>query len=243
MIFFIKPPFKKELKERKMTKRLFKTELHAHSFPVSRCAHADAVCLTERYVNAGYSTVVLQNHLSRYNFEKRGTMAWEETVSFFLSGYSELKAAAQGKLHILLGAEMRVDETNNDYLVFGLDEKKLMQLGPFFSFSTRKLTDALHELGCLVYQAHPMRYAMTLIDPRWDGIDGMEAYNSHKNHDSHNALALQWAKLNDMPMIGGSDFHDPEGHIGSGILTENVIENMDQLIRILKDGKYEIIRD
>ncbi len=225
-------------------KMLYKTELHAHTSPVSRCAHADPETLVKRFTEKGYTTVVLQNHLNRWTFETMSGIGWEEMMRYYLEGYHALRDAARGKLNILLGAEMRVDEFANDFLVFGLTEEKLFSLGEIFPLRFRELSKKLGGMGCLVYQAHPMRFGMTLLNPEWDGhLDGIEVYNSHKNHDSHNDLALLWAEKLSLPGISGSDFHDPEGYIGGGILTEEPVTGMDQLLNILKSGNYRLIRE
>ncbi|MBO2517530.1 MAG: hypothetical protein CW338_09735 [Clostridiales bacterium] len=222
---------------------MFKTELHAHNAPQSRCAHADVRTLVDRFTAAGYSTVMLSNHISRYNFKLRPEMTWRENVEFILQGYHDLKEAAGDRLHILLGAEMRSMENSNDYLVFGLTEEKLRSLSCVYEMPLRQLTDTLHDMDCLIYQAHPFRFGITITDPAREGIDGMEVYNSHKNHDSHNDIAQLWADKMGLPQISGSDFHDPEGYIGGGIRTEYVIDSMDVLMRTLRENTYTLIKE
>ena len=222
---------------------MFKTELHAHCAPQSRCAHADVNALVERFVSAGYSTVVLTNHVSPWNFALREGISWQENVEFILQGYEMLKEAAGERLHVLLGAEMRSRENDNDYLVFGLTEEKLRSLPCVYELPLRQLTDLLHEMDCFVYQAHPFRFGIMITDPVRAGLDGIETYNSHKNHDSHNELAERWAEMMGLPRVSGSDFHDPEGYIGGGIRTEYVIDSMDSLMRTLRQNSYTLIKE
>lgn len=223
---------------------MYKTEMHCHSAPVSRCAHAGAEVIVERYTAAGYSTVVLTNHISRWNFENYDFASWNDMMDFYLKDYHDLQKAAEGKLNILLGAEIQLDLNHNDYLIYGLNEEKLRGLGDVLPLGFRQFTDRVHEQGCLIYQAHPMRFGMTLMNPDWDGhYDGIEGHNAHDHHDSHNDLAQLWAAKLGLPMSSGSDFHDPEGHIGGGILTERPIMTMAELMNTLKSGAYELIRE
>lgn len=223
---------------------MYKTELHAHCAPISPCAHADTETLVRRYVEAGYSTVVLQNHFCRYGFSRVPQLAWDDCKRYFLSGYHELKKAAEGKLNILLGAEMRIDANINDYLIFGLTEEKLLSIPMFFDMRFNQLCDMMHEMDCLIFQAHPMRFGMTLMNPDKDGrYDGIEVYNSHNHHDSHNDMALLWAQKLGLAMSSGSDFHDPDGVIGGGIRTGEPIRTMDELMQVLKNGEYSLIKE
>ena len=50
------------------------------------------------------------------------------------------------------------------------------------------------------------------------------------------------AKEHGLFMIGGSDAHRDEDIAGSGILTEEKIESAEQFIRIVREGKCEVIR-
>ena len=50
------------------------------------------------------------------------------------------------------------------------------------------------------------------------------------------------AKEHGLFMIGGSDAHRDEDSAGSGILTEEKIESAEQFMKILKEGKYSVIR-
>lgn len=49
----------------------FRTELHAHTSVVSRCAQKTPAETAELYIAAGYSSIVLTNHYVAYNFPDR----------------------------------------------------------------------------------------------------------------------------------------------------------------------------
>jgi histidinol phosphatase-like PHP family hydrolase len=48
----------------------YKIELHAHSSESSRCGSVEAAELVEKYINAGYSALVLTDHYYARFFDK-----------------------------------------------------------------------------------------------------------------------------------------------------------------------------
>ena len=139
---------------------VFKTELHCHSSVVSACGVITPEQIVERYTEAGYSTVVLTEHFSPATFSPENYLGgedWQSHVDFFLSGYNELKKAAGDRLHILLGAEFRVDHhSGTDFLVYGLTERTLRnELVDLLFDNHRTLSERLRGAGCLFVQAHP----------------------------------------------------------------------------------------
>jgi histidinol phosphatase-like PHP family hydrolase len=73
-------------------------------------------------------------------------------------------------------------------------------------------------------------------------VDGMEVYNSNPRHEDFSERSEAVARENGLSMIGGSDAHRDEDVAGSGILTEEKIETAEQLIRLVKEHRCEIIR-
>ena len=91
----------------------------------------------------------------------------------------------------------------------------------------------------LVIAPHPLR--MHPLMPAAKYIDGCEIFNS-KESDENNAGALQWADKHNLKIrTAGSDFHRTTHGFFSGILTDEKINTNDDLIRILKNGDFELI--
>lgn len=220
---------------------MFRTELHCHSSDVSECARVDAQTIVDKYTNGGYTTLVLTNHFNEgtYNFKK--SISWQDWIDKYVDGYKTLKKCAEGKLEILLGMELRFTCALNDYLVFGVTEEFLRSHEDLYKMEPHTFHELAKENGLLFIQAHPFRDGMTII-PHWD-LDGVEAYNGHKGHDSRNEIADLWADKYNLIKTSGTDFH--YGHVptNAGILTEEKITSMDQLVEILKSGKYKLIKE
>ena len=220
---------------------MFKTELHVHTSPVSRCAKVDAKQTAIHFANEGYSTIVITNHLSPALFAKELPCEhddWNGIVDFFLSDYRKAKEAVGGKMNVLLGAELRVNKNGNDYLIFGVDEQFYYELGNPFDKKIDEIVPLIHEAGGLLFQAHPFRNGMTVTKPCL--LDGVEVFNFSAGHDSRNDVAGIWAKKFGLVGICGQDYHLPAYLIGAGILTEQKITDNKQLVEVLKSGKFQM---
>jgi predicted metal-dependent phosphoesterase TrpH len=219
---------------------MFKTELHCHSKGVSTCARVGEQEIIERYVSAGYSTLVLTNHFSDYIYTAQGMENWEQFIDLFTSEYEKIKRAADGKLNVLLGAELRFDGAFNDYLLFGFDEKFLREHPYLYKTTVGEFHELCKERGYLLIQAHPFRNGMLVISP--DKIDGVEVFNGHLGHDSRNDLACLWAEKYNLIKTSGTDFHYPNVPVNGGITTERAVQTMSELTEILKSGNYQLIK-
>jgi len=213
----------------------YKLELHCHSRDISGCSSADADTIVKKYMEAGYSGVVLMNHLGIHGPD------WQEKVDRYINGHNKLVAAAEGKdFDVIFGAEVRFPENSNDYLVYGLTEKFLRDIEAEFPMGIGKFSELAREAGMLVVQAHPFRFGMTVTNPRH--LDGIEVYNGHWGHNSNNDIAALWAQQYGKIKTAGSDFHDPEQPITAGIITEERVTDLEKLVATLRSGEYELIK-
>ncbi len=219
----------------------YKLELHAHTKDISKCASVSVEQLTELYTAAGYTGVVLTNHFEPYTFSFFNGTTWEEKVREYISGYEKLCDAAAGKLDIILGAEVRMTDYFNDYLLFGVTKEFLFKNPGIFEYGIKRLSAVCRDNGIMVYQAHPFRNGMTVVNPSY--LDGVEIFNGHRNHDSRNEIAKAWAEKFGLRVSSGSDFHDPFSGIDAGIVTENRITTQRQLYEVLRNGEFELIQN
>lgn len=225
---------------------MFKTELHLHSAEVSHCGKVYSPDIVKKYKEAGYDTVVLTNHMSKYTFRSKNEgawdgMTWDEKVTFFISGYKKLKEAAGDELNVILGMELRFYKSPNDFLVYGVTEEFLRKSGDIMDTTLKELKPILEENGMLIYQAHPFRNGMEITKPEL--LDGIEVFNGHCNHDSRNNIARLWAERFDLKKTSGSDFHHDYQKPAGGILTDMEIKDNETLLEVLKNGQYQLITD
>lgn len=224
---------------------MYKTELHCHSIDVSACARIDAETLVRRYKEAGYTTVVLTNHFSIYSYNHLGCTDWQKWVDCYMNGVEALRRAAGDDLTVLWATELRMYEDPNDYLVYGMTEEFLRSHPDIWQMSIEQLSPLMHENGMFIAQAHPFRDYMRVTPHRY--LDGIEVYNGsaggHYGTDSRNDMALLWANKFGMLQTSGTDLHYPDDRILGGIASAEKITDIATLIRILKSGNYQIIRE
>lgn len=222
----------------------FYTELHAHTSDTSRCAGVDAKDLIALYKQAGTDTVVITDHLSPSTFEAypKGSLSWAEKVNILLTGYRNAKQAAGDDLTVLLGMELRFDRKgdNNDYLVYGVTEEFLYQNPDLLDMRLSSFSELAHKNGLLIFQAHPFRTGMHIVNPAY--LDGIEVYNACVRHNSRNSIAEAWAKLHKLRGSSGSDFHQIEDVAHGGMRTEHKILTNADLLQTLKSGNYTLVK-
>ena len=216
---------------------MFKTELHIHTAPVSDCAHVTAEEMTEDYIKNGYSAIVITNHMSPTFFRKVYLGDdWEGACEKYLDDYRRAVKQAAGRVTVLLGMELRVNENMNDYLIYGIDEQFVHDLGNVMDKSIKELSPLIRESGALLFQAHPFRNTMTVTSPKL--LDGVEAGNFCDTHDSRNEIAQMWAQRFGMLTCYGSDYHNFSYMKGAGILTEKPIKDNAELLRVLREKDF-----
>ena len=74
------------------------------------------------YAEAGYRTVFVSDHLHRNCFARFGDASWQEKVARFAMGYEAACAAgAEYGVTVLFSAELTLERTPGDYLLYGID--------------------------------------------------------------------------------------------------------------------------
>ncbi len=228
------------VKQAILDKYKYRTELHAHTSPISVCADFTPEEVVAFY--KGYDSLVITNHFT-YNdrfsrFEKEPTA--EEYVRWYLSDYYKAKAvSSEYNLNVILGAEIRFSENVNDYLVYGIDEEILIEIYKSLEYGIEgfKKNDILKKV--LIVQAHPFRDRMTDINPEW--IDGIEGFNMHNGHNSRISQTVKFAKDNNKTILtAGSDFHHSNGHKMSALLTDIPVGNSFELADVLRKQNYAL---
>ena len=216
--------------------------MHFHTKDTSNCANVKAKIAVEEYIKAGYDGIVVTDHLSPSTYMKYGRelLPWEKKVDFFLRGYKSAVKAANGRIPVLLGMEIRfrTSEGDNDYLVYGLNEDFLYKHSNLLEMNIRDFYELTHKNGFLVFQAHPFRIGMKVTNPKF--LDGVEIFNGNPRHNSSNDIAEMWAKKFDLMVTSGSDYHEIEDLGTGGIWFDKEITDNKTLIEELSKRNYEL---
>ena len=212
-------------------------EMHMHSTGISACSSASVREGCDECKKAGYSGVVLTNHINPWSH----SCITEDGLFLpqpYLDEFYRAKENETPNFRVLLGAEVKLNEGWSEFLLYGLTEDILLHGIPenIMTFSQTMLRDLSKELDLLLFQSHPFRSGMSIVPPEW--LDGIEIHNGCIRHDSRNDIAQLWAKKFDLLGSSGSDYH----HLGDagtgGIWVDRPISNERDLLAILRSGNY-----
>lgn len=226
----------KSLKNELLNTYRFQTELHAHTSPASSCSEIDPEDLAVTYKNLGYDAVTVANH---FIYEYEG-LSKNEIIDRFFADYE--KAEKKGKeigIKVLLAAEIRFTESDNDYLIYGINRTMLEEIYDLLPFGIENFRKTYSMPESVFLQAHPFRQGMKDVDPSL--LDGIEVFNMHPNHNSKVGIAAVYAKEQAFSVISaGSDFHHSgRKHEGvSAIRSKFLPEDSFELAKLLKSGDY-----
>lgn len=191
-------------------------DTHIHTSEVSPCARVDGATVARLYKQAGYSGIVITDHYFDGYFETlQGS--WKEKVDAYLQGYR--KAYNEGEkigLKVILGIELRFNENDNDYLIYGIDEAFLKEHEKLYELDLKRFFEIIKNSTAVIYQAHPFRSWATPANPEY--LHGVEVFNGNPRHDSMNHKALEFAEKYGLKKLSGSDFHQTEDLAIGGVV-------------------------
>ena len=142
----------------------YKIELHAHTSETSNCGKLPGSQQAQGYAIAGYSTLVITDHISAGRFAN-GFRRPEDRAEMFLAGWRAARAEGEKwGLHVLLGAEARLVSGDEDFLLLGIEPEHIAPLMLLLDAEPDifALRDQAHAWGAGCLQAHTRR-----TTPRW----------------------------------------------------------------------------
>lgn len=226
----------KSIKTQLLSEYKYQTELHAHTSPASSCSQIAPEDVAVIYKNLGYDAVTVANH---FLFEYQDSLKNEVIDRFFDDFTRAKKKGDEIGIKVILAAEIRFEENENDYLIYGVTREMLEEIYDLLPFGIENFRKVYSMPDSVFLQAHPFREGMERVDPVL--LDGIEVFNMHPNHNSKVGLASVYAKEHKFSIItSGSDFHHPDRkHEGvSAIRTKVLPEDSFHLASILKSGDY-----
>ena len=213
-----------------------KIEMHAHTGEASPCANVSAGQIPALYQQAGYGAIVITDHYCKWAQERSGAETAEAYAQYFLNGYRTAKAVG---FPVLLGAEANLPGSPNDYLLYGITEKFILQHPDLHEMTLKELYALCQKEQILLLQAHPYRTYCTPADPAY--LDGAESYNGNPRHNNQNELAKEWSQKYHMIQSSGSDFHELEDVAKGGIETSIPVTDTRALYQVLRSGNYKLL--
>ncbi len=217
--------------------RRYKTEMHCHSSEVSGCASVDVKGVVEKYIEHGYTTLVLTNHMwSNDNYDE-----YRARVEHMFEVCERARQAADGRLYVIDGVEFALED-DNDYLLYGVTKEFLLSDNTLSDLEAHELRAKASEAGIIMIHAHPLRFSQRHLHP--SEVDGYEIFNGHPEQQSNNdAAELIFKRIEGKIFTSGTDHHDAHHMPNSGIATDMPIRNADELLAVLRSGEYSIIKN
>ncbi len=213
-------------------------ELHAHTSPASRCGRLRARDMVRGVAQSGCFGVVITDHYDpeRFYGAEKGK-AYRDQLRDLFDGYRAAKLAGEEVgLKVLPAVELRIEGGNEDYLLYGANEDILADTGCLAQLNLQQVRRRLEPHGVLIVQAHPFRYGQRPAAPAL--LDGVEVLNGNPRHDSHNADAVNFARIHGLLMTRGSDIHQSEDFARTFMPLPR-IENERELVKALRQYANE----
>ena len=143
---------------------MYRIETHLHTTYISRCGWLGAEAIMKYYTACGYDAICVTDHYNRecFDYAEIDLTTPGSKTQAFLQGYHRLKKVSEKyNIRVYAGAELRFDESDNDYLLYGFhdallaDPDRVMREG-LAAFAPQYRAD-----GALLVQAHPFRKKCT----------------------------------------------------------------------------------
>ena len=220
----------------------FLYEIHLHTVQASGCARSPGRDYIARYQDMGYSGIFVTDHFYNGYSAIDKKLPWDRWVNGFCRGYEDaLNEGIRRGFDVFFGWEETIE--GDDYLVYGLDKKWLLDHPESKSWTRKKQFEEVKRCGGCIVQAHPFRqydYIKTISLSL--AADAVEAGNGG-NTQGFDALAYRYSQKSQLPVVAGTDTHnayDLKKESCFGTYTDNKLESVHDFINALRNDKKDI---
>ena len=213
---------------------------HTHTSETSKCGHLPAADVVDRYVRNGFSGLVVTDHLhpeylSRIDVQHN----WDAVMDHYLTGYhASKKRGDEVGLDVILGAELRFPENDNDYLVYGIDEQWLRSNPYACCMSAQEFYDKFHN-EVLIIHAHPFRAGSAPVQET--AIHGAEIINDNPRHENNNDKALAMCRRHpEYFRLAGSDTHRDGDEARAGVILPQRVKDSRAYKHMIETMQFQL---
>lgn len=219
----------------------FKYDLHIHTKEISPCGRLSIEEIIDKYIEEGYSGLVLTDHLRKGYFRKCKREDWKEKIKEFFYSYDRgIEYCKDKDFYVGLGMEISFNKNTNDFLVFGLEKEDYIENEWMIEMELKDFYNKFKDKAIII-QAHPYRQKGSKLE-NINYLHGIEIYNKNPRHNNNNHLAKAIYEANpSLIATGGSDVHQKEDLCRTGIYTNKKISSDKELLNILRNKEFEII--
>jgi len=218
-------------------------EMHLHTRETGWCAQVWAKDIVDAYAKIGYQGICVTNHLFNEGMQAISKDGWEEKVDVWLEGYRAAKKQAEKyqDFDVILGAEIRLNQGDEEFLLYGITREAIIQSPEMFDFNIQQCFEFANDNNIVMIQAHPYRPYIKTRDI--DHIHGLEVYNGNARHSNNNDKAYDLANRNSLIMLAGSDYHQLGDEGSAGMSFKNRVTNSIEMAKELKSNNGELYID
>lgn len=217
---------------------LFIYETHMHTSQVSACGKSPGKDYIQKYIDAGFSGIMITDHFFRGNCKIDRHLPWRQRIELFCRGYEDAwETGYKLNFPVFFGWEEYYQ--GDEYLVYGVDKQWMLEHPEMEYWTRAEQYRHVHAAGGCIVQAHPFRerdYIRTIhLSPGY--VDAVEGINS-SNTSEENALAVRYAKLLELPITGGSDNHCADTmqvERLSGVAFETPLHTVHDYVRAIRE--------
>lgn len=213
---------------------------HTHTSETSRCGHLPAAEVVDRYVKQGFTGLVVTDHLHPEYLSRIDTQHnWDAVMDHYLSGYhASKKRGDEVGFDVILGAELRFPENDNDYLVYGIDEQWLRS-NPYMCCMSALEFFAKFRDQVLIIHAHPYRDGNKEVFE--SAVHGSEIINGNPRHENGNELALDLCRRHpDFFRLAGSDTHQAGDEAQAGIILPERVKDSFSYKKMIETMRFKL---
>ncbi len=222
-----------------MKKYLYET--HMHTSQASACSDSPGRDYIQRYMDMGYDGIIITDHFFRGNCAVDRTLPWRERINIFCSGYEDaLNEGLKRGFPVFFSWEENFE--GDEYLVYGLDKKWLLEHPEMEHWTRKEQFDEVHRYGGCVVQAHPFRARnyISVIHLAPYLCDGIEVLNAG-NEKEWDAQAARYAFFLGKPVTAGSDNHhadrmDRDRNM-AGVLLDEKLNDIRDYVRVILENR------
>ena len=214
-------------------------ETHIHTREGSSCGVSSGKEYIQRYLDSGYTGVIITDHFYNGNCRTSRKLPWEKWVHGACRGYENAREeGARRGLDVFFGWEETFQ--GDDYLVYGLDKEWLLEHPEVSRWTRQEQFEEVRRYGGCVIHAHPFRHCFYIMRLQLfpDCVDAVEAANSG-NEQSCDALAYAYANKIKVPVTAGSDIHyagDIRPNTIFGVYLDEKMESITDYVNAVKNN-------
>ena len=129
---------------------LYKYDMHVHTSETSPCGNVSAKDIVRLYYEAGYNGICITDHYTEGYFSGLEG-SWNKKVETFLTGYHNAVFASKNiDFQVVLGMELRLASSSNEYLIYGITEDFLYLNPELYKLDLHSLSSLVKKEGFLI---------------------------------------------------------------------------------------------